>query len=912
MSYKKVNRVIGLFVLFLSFLVYTLTLQPSFSFWDGGELLASSFSLLVPHSPGFPLYNLIGRIFTILPFSSDFAVRLNLLSVFSASFTIMLVYFISTKLIKEWKGEPKNNSDILFISGSSLIGALAFAFSESFWFSSSIAGVNIVGNLLLALCIYLVFLWWEKSDENNSDKYLLLVMYLIGLSFGINSFLIFIIPIIGLIYYFKRFDYSFKSFLIAIAANVFITVLIFWLIAKKYPQILSWNLLLGLLIFLLIIVLVIVYLIRKNNKTILFAILSIFLLIIGYSTYFSVLQRSSVPNLPINYTNPSKIELLAPYIENNQFNINSSIWQRRYSQDPQFNRTWDKYTGNIDFMWKFQINEMFNRYLFWQYIGKAGNNLGDGFDYNKFYAIPFLIGIIGMFYQFRKNWKMGFVILLLFFITSIIAVIFLNLQDPQSREKDYYFIPAFMIFSVWISIGIAALINQIIVLNKGKGLIYLSIIIIILGLVFIPGNMFRVNYQQQSKVGNSLAFNYAYNVLQSVEKDAILFTSGDNDTYPLLCLQTVYGIRHDVRIINIPLAQNDWYNLQLKNESPFGSLPVPMSFSDEQLKNANMVKLESAGWDERKLIELDVPVNEFTDSIKGDNDYKNKIEFKIPVSIYQKIGNDVVSFLKISDYILLDIVKSNNWNRPINFSLGVTDDNCLGLGDYLELQGLTMRLVPHKTKDINNPNNTPLNKDFLKVCLMNSAERINISPQPGMIFKGLNDKNLIYDNNEQRIVESYRTLFLKLATELTVDSSNFNEARSVLNRMENIIPRNIIKIDYRLEYEIAMLYYKIGDLNKFNDYADGAEITIRNEVINKKNFDAKSYYNPYRILLDIYDVRADYKSAMNILDQLSRDNPNDASIIQKIETIKQKMAGGKNKKEDSGDLDDENNYNEMP
>ena len=675
MSYKKVNRVIGLFVLFLSFLVYTITLQPSFSFWDGGELLASSFSLLVPHSPGIPLYILLGRIFTILPIYSDVALRLNLISSLSASFIVMLIYFISTKIIKEWKGEPKNNSDIIFISGSSLIGALAFAFSESFWFSSTIAGVNIVGTLFFALCIYLVLLWWEKSDENNSDKYLLLVIYLIGLSFGINSLLLFIIPIIGLIYYFKRFDYSFKSFLFAIVANVFITILILWLIGKKYPQILSWNLFLGLLIFFVIIVLVVVYLIRNKNKTISFAVLSIFLILIGYSTYFSVFQRSSVPNLPINYTNPSKIEQLAPYIENNQFNINSIIWPRRYSHDPQFSRTWDKYTGNFDFMWKFQINEMFNRYLFWQYIGIAGNNLGDGFDYSKFYAIPFLIAIIGMFYQFRKNWKMGFVILLLFFITSIITVIFLNLQDPQSRERDYYFIPSFMIFSVWISIGIAALINQIIVLSKGKGVIFLSIIIIILGLVFIPGNMFIVNYQQQSKVGNSLAFNYAYNVLQSIEKDAILFTSGDNDTYPLLCLQTVYGIRQDVRIINIPLAQNDWYNIQLKNESPFGSLPVPMSFSDEQLKNVNMVKLESTGWDERKLIELDVPANDNQDSIQNDKDIKKKIEFKIPVSIHQKIGNDVFGFLKISDYIILDILKSNNWKRPIYFALGVTRFN---------------------------------------------------------------------------------------------------------------------------------------------------------------------------------------------------------------------------------------------
>ena len=223
-----------------------------------------------------------------------------------------------------------------------------------------------------------------------------------------------------------------------------------------------------------------------------------------------------------------------------------------------------------------------------------------------------------------------------------------------------------------------------------------------------------------------------------------------------------------------------------------------------------------------------------------------------------------------------------------------------------------MKLVPYKTKDINNPNNTPLDKDFLKECLLNSPENPITSPQPGMIFKGLNNKNLIYDNNEQRIVESYRTLFLKLATEIADDSSGYKEARSVLNRMENIIPRNVTEIDYRLEYEIAMLYYKIGDLNYFNNYADEAVKIIKDEVLNKKKFDAKSYFNPYRILLDIYDLKADYKSAMNILDQLSKENPNDASIIQKIESIKQKMSGGRNKKEDTGDLDDENNYNEMP
>src|SRR4029078_11719885 len=182
------------------------------------------------------------------------------------------------------------------------------------------------------------------------------------------------------------------------------------------------------------------------------------------------------------------------------------------------------------------------RYWFWNYIGRAGYDQNDGVDFKKFYAIPFLIGMFGLFYQFRKDWKLGIIFLMMFLMMGIVTALYQNQQEPQPRERDYFYVGAFMAFSLWIGIGVAGMIELISEkLKDKKALMAICSVVLILSFAAVPLNMLRVNYHYQNRNGNYLPFDYAYNILQSVEKDAILITNGDNDTFPLWCLQAVYG-----------------------------------------------------------------------------------------------------------------------------------------------------------------------------------------------------------------------------------------------------------------------------------------------------------------------------------------------------------------------------------
>jgi hypothetical protein len=912
MNYKIVNRVAGLFVFLFSSIVYLLTVQPTLSFWDCGEFLACAFTLSTPHPPGAPLHILVGKIFTMFPTATDIGLRMNLLSVFSSSISVMLVYLISTKLIKNWRGTPKSTSDILIIAGSSIIGALAFGFCDSFWFNALEAEVYGFGALLTVTCVYFLMLWWEKADEPGSDKYLLMLMYVVGLAFGIHLLVLQVIPIVGLLYYFKRFEYNFKSMLIAIGASSIAFILVFWLIGQKYPLLISENTVLGILVFLTISAISVYYIFKNKSKTVIFAFLSLFLILLGYSTYISVIQRSSVPDLPLDENNTDTIERLIPYLNREQYGEAPLIMPRRYSHEPQHQRTWNNYTSDMDFMWRYQINEMFNRYLFWQFIGRAGYNQDDGVDFSKFFAIPFILGMLGLFYQFKKDWKLGFALLGMFLIMGVLTALYQNQQDPQPRERDYFYEGAFMTFALWISLGVAAIIDQAKQFIKGGGAVPVTSIILIASFIFVPVNMLRVNYKYQTREGNFLPFDYAYNILQSVDKDAILITNGDNDTFPLWCLQAVYGVRQDVRIINLSLAQIDWYNLQLRNERPYGALTVPMTYTDEQLKNDNMMKMQSRGWDEKKKLYLDIPLSAYPDSLKNKPNLPDKIEYTVAATIRQQQGKQTYGFLKINDYIVMDMLKANKWQRPVYFSVTVTEENYVGLGDYMLMQGMALKIVPYKTTDLNNPNGVAMNRTLMRKHLFDNPVNPSKTPQYGMMFRGLDKGNIFFDETQKRMIETYRSLFIRLAYNYADDSTQSKEAGVVLDHMEKEIPKDAIDMDYRLKYEAAMLYYRIGDINKFNFYADDVEKAINEELKTKKNINTQSYFNPYRLLLDIYEAKGNYQGALNLLDVISKSNPNDASIIQKRESIKQKMSGGQNKKDTSKNTEEEKKYNSQP
>ncbi|MBS1518051.1 MAG: DUF2723 domain-containing protein [Bacteroidetes bacterium] len=879
MDFKLVNRIFAAIVFLFATIVYVMTVQPTFSFWDCGEFIACAYTLSVPHPPGAPFFTLTGKIFSMLPTASDIGLRVNYLSVISSSLCVLCLYLISTKVIKNWRGIPKSTFDILLICGSSMIGALSYAFSDSFWFNALEGEVYGMGTFLIGLCIYILMVWWERSDEPGSDKYLLLVAYIVGLSIGIHLLVAQCIFLAGLFFYFKRYEYTPKSLIIAVALSTLAFFIVYPGLVKKFPLLMEGSVAVGFIVIGIIIFGI--YYARVNKNPILSLItLSLFLIILGYSTYVSILIRANVSDLPINENTPSNIETLISYLNREQYGQQPLIMPRRYSQEPQHQAIYQNYSSDMEFLWKYQINHMFNRYWFWNYIGRAGYNQNDGVDFSKFFGIPFFFGMFGLFYQFRKDWKLGFVFLMMFLLMGIVTALYQNQQEPQPRERDYFYVGAFMAFSLWVGIGVAGLIELISEKMNKKSLLAVCSVVLILSFAAVPANMLRVNYYYQNRSGNFFPYDYAYNLLQSLDKDAILITNGDNDTFPLWCLQATYGVRTDVRIVNLSLAQTDWYNLQLKNERPYGSLTVPMTFSDAQLK-----KLQPIQWDEKKPVVYEVPLTAYPDSMRNRPGLPTKIVTTIPATIRQQSGSQVITALKANDLLLMDIIKANKWERPIYFSVTVSEDNYVGLSDYLVTEGMGQRIVPYKPSEYGNQD---INVEVMNKCIFNDPKEPSKTPEYGFRFNGLNNKKLFYNEDQTRMAQTYRTVFMKLAYFYSNDSSKFGEAEKVLDRMEELIPRNVITMDYRIEYDVAMMYSKIGNKQKFEEISDKVMLRAEEEIKNNPT-NVQSYYNPYRILLDIYESKGEYQKAIDLLNRLSAMSPGDPSIKQKIESIKQKM-----------------------
>lgn len=884
MNYKKEYYITGSIVFLFATVIYLITMQPNISFWNSGELSACAYTLSIPHPPGAPLWILIGRVATLFLFGSNPAVKLNTVSALSSGLTILLLFLIIISIIKSWKGFPKEKWDAYMLFGSASIGALSLAFCDSFWFNVINSDVHAFGTMLNALCIWLLLLWWEKADNEKSDKILLLVAYIAGLSLGVHLVTFQVIIAGGLLYYFRRYEYSRKNLLITYLAVCGFLLLIYPVMVLWYPAWLSGTLTIFKVLSSKIVMWIAILLIpasiiacsffyKYKKYTIALYVASLLLVITGFTTYTSVLLRAKVENLPINENNPNNLVALSTYLNNEQ-NSNIIFWPRRYSVDLVNKRIWNNYSGNLDFLWRYQINHMFTRYLGWQFIGRSGYTQDTGIDWKKLYGIPFLIGLFGLFYLFRKNWKIGLAFLSLFFLIGILNALSQNYQDPQPRERDYMFLGAYLVYSIWIGIGVLGLLELTLNRIKNKSLIKTTgTIILLASFIFIPVNMLRINYQYHNRHNNYAASDFAYNILQSTAKDAILFTDGDNDTFPLWYLQSL-GYRTDVRVVNLNLLNTPWYIKQMKNDIPYGSPEVPISLSNEQINN-----LSPISWSEFKTVSVSVPQAAFPDSLKDNFDLPNKLTWKIPSTVTYHDTKGI----RVQDVIVYDIIKTNNWQRPIYFSTLVSEDNYIGLDEYLVTEGLAKKLVPFKEES---NNQFRINEQLTYNNLLSTPITYSKISQSGYMFRGLNDPSVFFDQTELNYIQSYRSQYLTLAyTYLDRDTLKVAE---VLNRMEANIPRKIIPLDYRVLYDVAMLYHNIGDRNTFAQMFPEIEKPALSELYRNPG-DYTSFYNPYKILIDIYEAHKDYEKALDILTKLDDIAKGSPEIKLKMNALRAKI-----------------------
>lgn len=912
MSDKMMNRLVAFGVFLVAITVYLKTLSVTVVFWDVGEFCAASRLLQVPHPPGSPLFVLLARIVSLIPFLPDIAARMHAISSFGSAIGVTFLYLVNVKLIGRFR-TIESGLDKLIVYGAAAIGALALAFTTTYWDNAIEAEVYGMAMFFVSICLWLALKWWENSDEPHNEKYFLFIAYILGLSIGVHILaLLAAIPIM-MIYYFKRYEFTRATFIKFGLIAVGIFFVIYPGIVQFIPSMLDGDVKLPgfkdpvtspILPYLpLLFLLVVCYYTYKSykaqQKMLHVACLSILFIVIGYSTYTQVIIRSNVDNLPMKENNPNNIKRLTSYLTREQYgdtpllkgeswnndaqDYEEKLFPRRYSHEAMHEPTRVNYTSDGDFFWKYQVNHMFLRYIFWNYIGTEGDWQDAGVSWKETWGIPLIIALLGLYYHFRKEWKMGIVLLSMFVIMGLVLDLYQNQQDPQPRERDYFYVGAYYCLAIWISIGVVAIIDFLRKFLKQNGSFRVAASgVLAVCAVAVPFNLARINYHEHDRSQNYIAWDYSYNLLQSCEPDAILFTNGDNDTFPLWYLQDVERVRTDVRVVNLSLINTPWYVYLLKNDAPNGSKKVITSFTNPQIE-----QLQPTLWQPRQI---DIPVPRNVAEKFGVKDTavlnRNKISFTMNgVALDQER-----KIVRVQDIMVLDIIKSNHWERPIYFAVTCSPDSKIGLDNYLWMRGLAYRFKPEKVPNAEGGVGG-LEADIMEKNVLGENVTPILTPQHGYLYRNLNNPAVYYDENVQRMVMNYRASFMRLAFYQMRTGNNQEKAKKIMDRMDDLLPVSVIpNQDWRLTADIMNIFNQVGDKERFDKYANIIEQTCK-DLISSNRLDQNDPFMPYRYLIDIYEGRKDYASAIAILKNAQAQFPNVPELATRIQMYEQKLKG---------------------
>jgi hypothetical protein len=881
---RKIQIAVGALVFVVSFAVYFSTMQPTTSFWDCGEYIACSKILGVMHPPGNPLLLLFGRIMTMIPSFKDIGMRLNIFSVLTSALTIVFTFLIIIKLIKRWRGEAKNWEDRLILYASGAFGALAFAFTDSFWFNAVEAEVFGFSMFFTSAVIYLALLWEEQSAQASSLVLIILIFYLFGLANGVHLENILAFPFVLLIAFFHE-NQTVRRLLILIAIQVAVPAILYFVFYQFNPETMAYEALMQhqaeagkfLLIFGLIwLTATLIYMYFKDRHV--FAVWWILpaIGVLSYSLYLVIYIRAGL-HPPINENDPSTLQGMKEYLGRNQYGTENMVLTFLYRK--------------ADF-WNYQVQKMYNRYFAWNFIGKgttmdSQDRIVEIFSFRGLYGLPFLVGLWGSIYHFMKDWKRALAVFILFFITGYGILLYVNQPDPQPRERDYSYVGSFFAFALWIGIGMAALFEWIADAFK-KNETVKKIVFAAAGILLtlaVPINLFAFNHRDHSRAGNYVAYDYSYNILATCEPDAIIFTNGDNDTFPLWFLQEVEGIRKDVRIVNLSLLNTPWYIKQLRDEEP----RVPINMSDQAIES-----LAPTAW-KTQQIEIPVPPDvvqkaraELPDSLKSR--VQDKMLFTVKPTF-----NAGAEGIRVQDYMVMRILWDNRWKKPVYYAVTVSSDNMIGLTPYFRMDGLAFKILPYKAGN-------EISGQILEDNLLKKYK-----------YRNLNNPKVYNDINILKLLQNYRSAFMQLA-QYFEDSGRNTDAIRVLDEMNKIMPQEVIPYsDERAALYINNLYLRAGKSINLTEqlrnvipgqpqsqqdmlmtagyYAhnlqdwDSAERILR-QLIQHDHNDAQAYSE----LLRVFSLSRQHEKAAGLLEDYLLYHPEDTSASNELKRIQAAIA----------------------
>ncbi|MGF1671699.1 MAG: protein O-mannosyl-transferase family [Balneolaceae bacterium] len=862
-THRTRNIFFAIVVFAISLFIYASTMTPTTDFWDPAERIAAAYGLQIMHPPGAPFSSLTGRIFSMFVPPEYVAMSINFISVLASSFTIMFLYLIIVLLIKEWRGpvEQMDYIDKVGLYGGAIFGALTFTVSETMWFNAVEAEVYASSMFFTAAVVWMALRWAENHDKPYSERWLVLIAYMFGIALGVHLLNLLALFFVALIVYFKKKDFTFASFAALVGISVFIFLFIYPFTVISIPSLadginrMTYGLI-GPLTYMILIVLIVAFAVYYTHKKKLrlanIAAVCYAMIIIGYSSYALIFIRSQA-NPPIDENNPENIEAFVSYLNREQYgqtplimgstfdpqtgNIDRSsetLFPRRHSSQPHHLEYYSRFNSDWEFFWKYQVYHMYVRYFNWNFIGReadiqdTGWNSGFGDSrysdnpaHTGFFYLPFLFGLLGMLYHFKHDWKRALSVLALFVFTGLAIIVYLNQTPHEPRERDYAYVGSFFAFSIWVGIGGTALLDLIKEKINKRFAAYGTLGIMLLAVPFWMGSQ---NWFHHDRSERYVARDYAYNLLNSVEENAILFTNGDNDTFPLWYLQEVEGVRTDVRVVVLSLLNTDWYIKQLRDRQTHESLPLPIELTDEEIEEM------TSGLSLFNPQEIVIPVNKqllrqaFSDNteiseISGINrtetleyQLRSAVPYSIPVdSLDDEVrwylegrfaGTDAQGnrrhYLQVQDQMVLEILRVNQWLRPVYFANTVSRDGQIGLQNFFQFEGKAYRVVPKK-RNVG---------QFGYIDPEVHADRLK-----RFRFTNWNNPNVYFDENIRRMLGNYRYGFTQL-TDVHIKNGEPEKAAYWLKFGEDNVPFRYEESDWTIPVLYAYRYSRVDEYDR--------------------------------------------------------------------------------------------------
>lgn len=936
LSYKKINNITGWFAFLIAAVTYIATVEPTASFWDCGEFIAVSYKLMTPHPPGAPLFLLVGRIFSL--FSGEGAAMaadsqtaaywINLVSALSSAFTILFLFWSITLIAKKLLGVQKEEPALgqtLAIMGSALVGSLAYTFSDSFWFSASEAEVYAFSAFFTAFVFWAILKWEAVADEEGSDRWLMLIAYMVGLSIGVHLLNLVTIPAIAFVFYYKRYKPSLSGAFVTLVASSAILFAILVIIIPGLPSMAGWfeikfvNSLglpftSGIIFFSIVLVGSITYgvihSIKTNNRLMNVAMLSLIFILIGYSSYFLIIIRSNF-NPTIDENDPEEITKFVSYLKREQYGDRplfsgpqwtsqvgkspetgqyfeygdpvyrkgekgyevydyktsyyypgnqTTLFPRMHSKQPHHTPQYEKWmkahgyrfkdgklpagSQNIHFLINRQLGFFYWRYFLWNFVGRQGDVQDSGALWfegndlpellqsearNQYFALPLILGLFGIAFLGVRDKQTLLVLGMLFFFTGAAIILYLNPPPIEPRERDYAYAGSFYAFSFFIGIGVLGIYEML--GDYVKNTKVSAVLATVIGLA-IPTIMVAEGWDDHDRSARYHSVDSAKNLLASCAKNAILFTGGDNDTFPLWYVQEVEGFRTDVRVCNLSLLNTDWYIDQMKRKA-YKSEPLPIRFENSdytQGTNDYLQYYNPAGEDKPMNLEAYLKAVKTRNSKIGQYqqimDVK-KFNTRLPSKImYIKTDAELIKGLSFvpdqlkpygksqlqwtlprgggidkKDLIMLDMISSINndgWKRPIYFSTTLSSTNYMGLRDHMVLEGLAYRLLPIK----HGQSQGIVNSDVMFDNMMNN-----------FYWRGMNDPNIFYDENYKRFVFNARMQYMQLAYDLLSNKRDKEKAKQAILKSMEVMPDNAFPHDY-IGSQFVSILFEVGEKEK--------------------------------------------------------------------------------------------------